>query len=95
MGPGRAGTGPGRAETRPGGAGLGLGEKGWARRSRDWAKGRSDWARGSRDWAISHCLTGPVDYLFASRHKGPRFKSLGGYSCEPGILLLALSRYKP
>jgi hypothetical protein len=31
--------------------------------------------------------------LFASRHKGPRFKSTGGYLCETGILLLALSRY--
>jgi hypothetical protein len=31
---------------------------------------------------------------FASRHKGPRFKSPGGYLCETGILLLALSRYK-
>jgi hypothetical protein len=30
---------------------------------------------------------------FASRHKGPRFKSTGGYLCETGILLLALSRY--
>ncbi len=31
--------------------------------------------------------------LFASRHKGHRFKSPGGYLCEIGILLLALSRY--
>jgi hypothetical protein len=31
--------------------------------------------------------------LFASRHKGHRFKSPGGYLCETGILLLALSRY--
>jgi hypothetical protein len=36
----------------------------------------------------SPCLTGPVDYLFASRHKGPRFKSSGstyvkqGFSCQ-------------
>jgi hypothetical protein len=29
--------------------------------------------------SFSPCLTGPVDYLFASRHKGPRFKSPGGY----------------
>ncbi len=43
--------------------------------------------------SFSPCLTGPVDYLFASCHKGPRFKSLGGYLCETGILLLALSRY--
>ncbi len=31
--------------------------------------------------------------LFASRHKGHRFKSPGGYLCGSGILLLALSRY--
>ncbi len=43
--------------------------------------------------SFSPCLTGPVDYLFASHHKGPRFKSPGGYLCETGILLLALSRY--
>ncbi len=43
--------------------------------------------------SFSPCLTGPVDYLFASRHKGPRFKSPGGYLCETGFLLLALSRY--
>jgi hypothetical protein len=42
---------------------------------------------------FSPCLTGPVDYPFASHHKGPGFKSLGGYFCETGILLLALSRY--
>ena len=34
-----------------------------------------------------------MDYLFASRHKGLRFKSPGGYLSETGILLLALSRY--
>jgi hypothetical protein len=28
--------------------------------------------------SFSRCLTGPVYYLFASRHKGPRFKSPGG-----------------
>ncbi len=28
--------------------------------------------------SFSPCITGPVDYLFASRHKGPRFKSPGG-----------------
>jgi hypothetical protein len=43
--------------------------------------------------SFSPCLTGPVDYLFASCHKGPRFKSPGGYLCETGILLFALSRY--
>jgi hypothetical protein len=31
--------------------------------------------------------------LFASRPKGPRFKSPGGYLCETWILLLALSRF--
>ncbi len=35
--------------------------------------------------SFSPCLTGPVDYLFASRHKEPRFKSPGGYLCETGI----------
>ncbi len=39
------------------------------------------------------CLTGPLDYPFASRHKGPRFKSPRGDICETRILLLALSRY--
>jgi hypothetical protein len=43
--------------------------------------------------SFSPCLTGPVDYLFASSHKGLRFKSPGGYLCETGILLLALSFY--
>ncbi len=43
--------------------------------------------------SFSPCLTGPVDYLFASRHKGPRFKSPGGYLCETRIFLLGLSRY--
>ncbi len=43
--------------------------------------------------SFSPCLTGPVDYLFASHHKGPGFKSPGEYLCETGILLLALSRY--
>jgi hypothetical protein len=43
--------------------------------------------------SFSPCLTGPVDYPFASRHKGPRFKTPGGYLCETGIFLLALSRY--
>ncbi len=43
--------------------------------------------------SFSPCLTGPVDYPFASRHKGPGFESPGGYLCETGILLLVLSRY--
>ncbi len=32
-----------------------------------------------------------MDYTFASRYKGPRFKSPGGYLCETGILLLVSS----
>jgi hypothetical protein len=40
--------------------------------------------------AFTPCLTGPVDYPFTSCHKGPGFKSPGGYLCETGILLLAL-----
>jgi hypothetical protein len=43
--------------------------------------------------SFSPCLTGPVDYPFASRHKGPGFKSPRGYLCETGILLLEMSRY--
>jgi hypothetical protein len=43
--------------------------------------------------SFSPCLTGPVDYPFASRHKGPWFKTPRGYLCETGILLLALSCY--
>jgi hypothetical protein len=31
--------------------------------------------------------------LFASRHKGHRFKSPRGYLCETRILLLAMSHY--
>ncbi len=42
--------------------------------------------------SFSPCLTGPVNHLFATRHKGPRFKSPRGYLCETRILLLALSR---
>jgi hypothetical protein len=42
--------------------------------------------------SFSPCLTGPVDYPFAFRQKGPGFKSPGGYLCKTGILLLALSR---
>ncbi len=42
---------------------------------------------------FSPCRTDPVDYLFASRHKGPRFKSPEEYLCETGIHLLALSCY--
>jgi hypothetical protein len=43
--------------------------------------------------SFSPCLTAPVDYPFAFPHKGPGFKSPGGYLCETGILLLTLSRY--
>ncbi len=61
--------------------------------------GVSCWGGGGTLWkacnltSFSPCLTGPVDYLFASCHKGPEFKSPEGYLCETGILLLALSRY--
>jgi hypothetical protein len=43
--------------------------------------------------AFSPCLTGPLDYPFASCHKGPGFKSPGGYLFGTGILLLPMSRY--
>ncbi len=60
---------------------------------------RWSWLLGGALWracnltSFSPCLTGPVDYPFASHHKGPGFKSPKGYLCETGILLLALSRY--
>jgi hypothetical protein len=34
---------------------------------------------------LSPCLTGPVDYLFPSRHKGPRFQSPGGTYVKLGF----------
>jgi hypothetical protein len=34
--------------------------------------------RASNLTSFSPCLTGPVNYLFASRHKGPGFKTPGG-----------------
>ncbi len=43
--------------------------------------------------SFSPCLTGPVDYLFASRHKGPRFKTPGGLMWNRDSPRLALSRY--
>ncbi len=43
--------------------------------------------------SFSPCLTGPVDYLFASHHKGPGSKSPGGFVCETGIFLLAMFHY--
>jgi hypothetical protein len=43
--------------------------------------------------SFSPCLTGPVDYPFAFRHKRPGFKSPEAHLCETGILLLALSHY--
>ncbi len=39
---------------------------------------------------MSHWSSG---LLCASYHKGPGFKSPGGYLCETGILLLVLSCY--
>ncbi len=41
--------------------------------------------------SFSPCLTGPVDYSFASHHKGPGFKTPEGGLSESGIPLLALS----
>ncbi len=35
--------------------------------------------------SFTPCLTGPVDYLFASRHEGPGFKSPGGTSVKLGF----------
>ncbi len=35
--------------------------------------------------SFSPCLTGPADYLFASRHKGIRFKSPGVTYVKPGF----------
>jgi hypothetical protein len=55
-------------------------------------------------WTREYCLDPAISHiflhvslvqwtnLFASRHKGHRFKSPGGYLCETGILLLAMSR---
>ncbi len=57
----------------------------------DWSQ-YVNW-RSCGEPAISPCLTGPVDYPFASHHKGPGIKFPAGYLCETGILLLALSRY--
>jgi hypothetical protein len=54
---------------------------------------RDVWRACNLTWFLP-CLTGPVDYLFASCHKGLRFKSPGEDLCETGILLLVLSRYK-
>jgi hypothetical protein len=35
--------------------------------------------------SFSPCLTGPVDYPFASRHKGRGFKTHGGTYVKPGF----------
>jgi hypothetical protein len=35
--------------------------------------------------SFSPCLTGPMDYPFASRHKGPGFKTPGGPYVKPGF----------
>ncbi len=43
--------------------------------------------------AFTHSSTGPVVHSFASRHEGPVLNPQGGFLCETGILLLALSRY--
>ncbi len=34
---------------------------------------------------FSPCLTGPVDYLFPSHHKGPGFNHQGGTCVKPGF----------
>jgi hypothetical protein len=64
----------------------------WLHNRRSRLLGGALWRACNLTW-FSPCFTGPVDYLFASHHKGPRFKSPGGDLCETGILLLALSRY--
>jgi hypothetical protein len=46
--------------------------------------GRALWRACNLTW-FSPCLTGPVDYLFASRHKGHRFKSPGGTYVKLGF----------
>jgi hypothetical protein len=43
--------------------------------------------------SFSQCLTGPVDYPFASHHEGPGFNSQGGTYVKPGFILLGLSCY--
>jgi hypothetical protein len=43
--------------------------------------------------AFTHSSTGPVVHPFASRQEGPSINPQGGYSCETGILMLALSHY--
>ncbi len=43
------------------------------------------WGEPCGEPAISPCLTGPVEYLFASRHKGPGFKTPGGTCVKPGF----------
>jgi hypothetical protein len=35
--------------------------------------------------ALIPCLTGPVDYLFASRPEGPGFNPQGGTYVKPGF----------
>jgi hypothetical protein len=49
--------------------------------------------RACKVTALIHSSTGPVVHLFASHHEGPGFNPQGGYLCETGILLLALSCY--
>ncbi len=52
------------------------------------------WGEPRGEPAISPCLTGPVDYLFASRHKDPGSNPQGGTYVKPGFSL-AFSRYRP
>jgi hypothetical protein len=50
-------------------------------------------AESQQSHFILPCLTGSVDYPFASRHKGPGFKTPGGYLCGTRILQLVLTCY--
>jgi hypothetical protein len=48
------------------------------------AKSKSLW-RACYLAAFTPCLTGPVDYLFASPHEGPGFNPQGGTYMKPGF----------
>jgi hypothetical protein len=60
-------------------------------RSSFWLHNRHSCLPGGALWracnltAIATCLTGPVDYLFASRHEGPGFNPQGGTYVKPGF----------
>jgi hypothetical protein len=44
-------------------------------------------------YLITPCLADPVDYSFASRHKGHGFKPQGSTYVKSGFLLLVTSHY--